>query len=114
MSNATVSMKKAKRPYIDGLSKEERTRYEVKTGLIGLDPYEVGKDMFTTDYACLPRIKDLDIVCYLIYTKSAYTLDQLRAHKSLEAYNQFVNGWVRDVCSLERNGYTLVMGKVIL
>ena len=27
-----------------------------------------------------------------------HTMDEFKAYKSLEAYNQFVCGWVRDIC----------------
>ena len=34
---------------------------------------------------------------YLVATPSLYTQDQLKAYKSLDAYNLFVNGWVSNV-----------------
>ena len=38
-----------------------------------------------------------DIYNYLNLTPSLYTHEQIKSYKSLEAYNQFVNGWVSDV-----------------
>ncbi|KAL5013934.1 hypothetical protein ScPMuIL_008204 [Solemya velum] len=39
----------------------------------------------------------MDIAKYLIHTVSAYTFDELRSKKSLEAYNYFLCGWVQDI-----------------
>ena len=37
----------------------------------------------------------------------------MKAYKSLEAYNQVIEGWVRDVkVNLNENGFTFVKGKV--
>ena len=38
-----------------------------------------------------------DIVAYLVLQTSSITTKQFKAHKSPDAYNQFVNGWVKDV-----------------
>ena len=40
--------------------------------------------------AAYPDIQEMDIAKYLIHTVSAYTFDELRGRKSLEAYNYFV------------------------
>ena len=34
---------------------------------------------------------------YLAFSPSAYTGEQLANYKSLECYQRFVNGWVREV-----------------
>ena len=87
--------------YINTLEAKERARYEYKISLIGgRDPYALGKDEFVTFYNCLPQITYIDIVNYLINTKSAYTFEQLKAYKSMEAVNQLCNGWVRYIKSL--------------
>ena len=38
-----------------------------------------------------------DLVNYLIFTKSFYTMEDVKAWKSLEAYNQLTSGWISDV-----------------
>ena len=38
-----------------------------------------------------------DLVNYLIFTKSFYTMEDRKAWKSLEAYNQLTSGWISDV-----------------
>ena len=53
-----------------------------------------------------------EFVIYCVYTESAYSLSDLKGYKSLEAYNQFIHGWVSDVHSREVNGLVLVTVKV--
>ena len=75
------------------------------------DPYDIQDGSY--DQELLPAIDYMDIVNYLVFSKSAYTQDEMRAFKGLEAYNQFVCGWVRDVqCKIINNKH-VVFGKVI-
>lgn len=83
-----------------------------KTAVIGVDPYEINKSDMTDRHESLPGITYIDIVNYLINKKSAYTMEELKAVKSLDAYNQFVNGWVKDVMSMSVNNRVLVTGRV--
>ena len=41
-----------------------------------------------------PEIEYPDICNYLTYTTSSYTKEQLKAYKSMDGYNFFVQGWV--------------------
>ena len=43
-----------------------------------------------------------DVYNYLILT-SSLTYDQLKAYKSLEGYNHFINGWVTNITVTEMN-----------
>ena len=45
----------------------------------------------------VPPAEDCDLVSYLILPTSFITMDQFKARKGLEAYNQFVFGWVKEV-----------------
>ena len=67
----------------------------------GIDPCDIGKGKLNKDIISLPAITYNEILNYLIDTRSAYTRDELKAYKSLDAYNQCVCGWVKDVQSLE-------------
>jgi hypothetical protein len=97
--------------YRDGLSGTELNRYDDKINLLGgTDPYQISK--WSSDVSLLPTVTYIDIVNYLLWTPSAYTKEDLKSYKGLEAYNQFVNGWVREKSVAECNGYIVVIAKV--
>ena len=82
--------------YADKLPNEAKARYLQKLSLIdGEDPFEVstsgGND------CPLPPVDASDIVSYLVLQTSFISAKQFKAHHSMEAYNQFSNGWVKDV-----------------
>ena len=62
----------------------------------------------------LPPVEASDIVAYLVLQTSFLTTKQFKARKSLEAYNQLVNGWVSDVQGWSVDGKIVVTGKVQL
>ena len=53
-----------------------------------------------------------DLLSYLVLQTSFATVKQFKAHKSMEAYNQFVCGWVKDVKAWNVSGKSVVTGKV--
>ena len=109
------SSKESALDHLKTLDTAARKRYEEKIDLIGgEDPYTMDSDSFSSDPIAFPNVTYPDIVNYLISSPSPYTLEKLKAYKGLEAYNQFVSGWVRDVRTaiLEKNMH-LVMGKVL-
>ena len=76
--------------YIDSLAPDAKKRYKEKIALLDdIDPYATNKKTWSTAVADYPTITYPDIVNYLLLTKSAYTNDELKNFKSLEAYNQF-------------------------
>ena len=82
-------------------------RYREKIELLGqVDPYDI------QECDCLPEVTYPDIVNYFKFTPSPYTSEDMKAYKSLEAYNQVLNGWVRDVRNFSKEDYILVIGKV--
>ncbi|XP_052268883.1 uncharacterized protein LOC127870291 isoform X2 [Dreissena polymorpha] len=98
--------------YRDGLSNEEKVRYDEKLKILGgCDPYEIVS--WSTEVSLLPPVTYIDIVNYLLWSPSVYTKDELKSYKGLDAYNQFVNGWVRDRASVVCNDYTVVTAKVL-
>ena len=42
-------------------------------------------------------VKDCDLVSYLVLRTSFISTSQFKARKGLEAYNQFVRGWIKEV-----------------
>ena len=45
----------------------------------------------------VPTVDSCDLVSYLVLQSNFITAKQFKSHRSLEAYNQFVCGWVKDV-----------------
>ena len=79
------------------------------------DPYiyTLSENEFSVDFGNFPSISYPNIVNYLVFIPSPYSADDMKAYKSLETYNQVIEGWVRDVkVNLNENGLTLVKGKV--
>ena len=85
--------------YREGLGPGEKARYLRKLDLIGgADPYELAPSSWINDDPeSLPSVCYPDIVNYLVFSPSPYTAEDLKAYKSLEAYNQMVCGWVREI-----------------
>ena len=82
--------------YADSLPPDAKTRYMDKIESIG------GLDPFSSDFVgeksdVVPPVSGCDLVSYLVSQTSFITSKQFKAHKSLEAYNQFVSGWVKDI-----------------
>ena len=100
--------------YYSTLDPPSRKRYNEKIELIeNKDPYTLSENEFSVDFDNFPSISYPDIVNYLVFRPSPYSADDMKAYKSLEAYNQVIEGWVRDVkVNLNENGLTVVKGKV--
>ena len=60
----------------------------------GVDPYTLPSGSWTKDETSFPAVSYSDIVNYLIFGKSFYSM---KAWKSLEAYNQLTSGWICDL-----------------
>ena len=43
-----------------------------------------------------------------MFTRSIYTLEDLKARKGLDANNQLKSGWISEVVVLVKNGYHVV------
>ena len=60
----------------------------------------------------LAAVDGSDLVSYLVLRTSFVTAKQFEAHKSAEAYNQFVCAWVKDVKTWNVCRKCVVTGKV--
>ena len=87
--------------YYTNLEESDKSNYKFKltlaTGDILPDPYSLSDSSWKDDISLLPDVQWGDIYTYLINTPSEYTNENLKAYKSLEAYNFFVCGHVQDV-----------------
>ena len=59
--------------------------------MCGFDPYSLKNAVFSEDPTQLPAVEYPDIVNYLVLQTSWATKQQMKAYKSLEAYNFFVS-----------------------
>nr|XP_047140517.1 uncharacterized protein LOC124815766 [Hydra vulgaris] len=99
--------------YYQTLQGAAAMRYVAKIQLVsGVDPYKLKLNDMDTNPKSLPSVDYPDIVNYCVYTKSAYTMDELKSYKSLDAYHQFVSGWVSDLGSYVVNNRVIVKSKV--
>ena len=77
------------------LEANAHSRYIQKTKLCdGIDPYCLKKSDFSYNHDDFPCVTFPDISNYLVLSMSFYIIQQIKAFKSMEAYNFFVSGWV--------------------
>lgn len=99
--------------YLDELDPSDKERYLSKLKLIeDEDPYEISQSLWSADVKLLPQVSYPDVVNYLVFSPSPYTAQDLKSFKGLEAYNQFVCGWVRDKVTRVINDKCLMTAKV--
>ena len=81
--------------YMEKLDPPTRKRYTEKIKVTGgVDPYCIEGDDATSTEATLPDIFYPDVVNYLVFSPSPYKTEDMKSCKSLEAYNQVLEGWV--------------------
>ena len=101
--------------YFESLDPLLRKRYMEKISVIGgIDSYIIKSEKFDCNIESFPAVTYQDIVTYLIFRSSPFTANQLKAYNSLEAYNQVIEGWVRDVKVYLYEEKRLVIGKVAI
>ena len=84
--------------YFAGLEGPAKSRYQEKITVCGFDPYALRKSDFSENIELLPNVQYPDIVNYLVLQTSWATQTQMKAYKSMDAYNFFVSGWVNTLC----------------
>ena len=70
---------------------------------IHLDRLRLGSHIYIYIYiySGVPSVEACDLVSYLVLQTSFITASQFKVRKGLEAYNQFVCGWVKDVHTMK-------------
>ena len=100
--------------YFESLDPPSHKRYTEKISVIGgIDPYAIKSEKFDCNIENFPAVTYPDIVNYLIFGSSPFTANQLKAYKSLEACNQVIEEWVRDVKVYLYEDKRFVIGKVV-
>ena len=78
----------------------------------GSDPYEIPRGEWEDDVDLWPEVTHIHIGMYLLLTPSPYTKEDLLNYKSLDCYNNFASGWVREVLVKCFDDKRLVIAKV--
>ena len=113
LGNMAAAVSPVLSSYVLSLDKGVQDRYIQKISTIGdIDPYMLPENQFDGDKMSLPPVSYPDIVTYFLHKASFYTMKQLKAWKSLEAYNQCVNGWVKSVSTKKMKDKALLTAKV--
>ena len=100
--------------YFNKLDPLTQKRYKEKLEIIGnIDQYSVPDSHFSVKICGFPSICYPDIVNYLVFSPSPFSADDMKVYKSLEAYNQVIEGWVRDVKVMTTSGLKVVKRKAI-
>ena len=96
-----------------GLAVDIQERYKIKIAQCeGTDPYTVKKAICRNKIDNYPAVLFLDICNYLVLQTSFYTTKQMKAYKSMEAYNNFISGWVKEIGTKRlQNNSALLIGR---
>ena len=98
--------------YAAGLPSDAKERYIQKISLINsIDPF-LGAFSGVEIVSELPPVDITDLLSYLVLKTSFMTVSQFKGRKSLEAYNQFVSGWVKNVETRKIAAKYLTTGRV--
>ena len=122
VTNTTVQYSK----YYEEMVRDAKPRYEEKIRMIGLvDPYchlEGKANCFnssrfsTVEWYEWPEVTYADVFNYLINMTSYCTFEQLKAYRSMEAFNFLINGWVTNIlvvsCNASRPKFFILMALV--
>ena len=95
------------------LSDTSKRRYSDKLSLMdGIDPYEVDKQEWKDDVDLWPAVSHVHVCMYLIHTPSPYSDKDMLNYKSVDSYQNFVKGWVKQVHVMDVGNKRIIIGKV--
>ena len=96
-------MESKQRNLLEPMGLADSARYNEKLTVNGkrlLDPYYQIKE-WKKDLACLPFFTFPDIFVYCVLRTGMYATEQMKAYRSLEAYNYFESGFVQELLTHE-------------
>ncbi|XP_014661478.1 PREDICTED: uncharacterized protein LOC106804701 isoform X2 [Priapulus caudatus] len=104
-------------PYANKLDSVAKQRYVVKIGCVDADPYAICRSECKSVLDCesneLPDVEYPDIYHYLINTPGGFSGQCMKAYKSLDAYNYFISGWVRELLVSVKGSKFVILSKVL-
>ena len=107
------SSRKKLSDYVEGLPDDAKSRYKQKITLInGVDPFSSDYYRGLSESESCPPVDSCDLLSYLVLKTSFLTMEQFMARKGLDAYNQFVSGWVKEIKSWHVSDKYLTVGRV--
>ncbi len=105
--------------YFFALPVEEKNRYfaklkcdEVNVSLP--DPFNklLRQESFSTDLSDLPEVSQVHIFEYLVEKECVYTREAFKAYRSLDAYNYFNSGKVKNILTYTNGSTCVVYGEI--
>ena len=82
----------------DKVGKKGKKRYREKLQLIdGQDSYELPRSEWKGDVDLWPEVTYVNVGMYLLFAPSPYTRKELQNYKSMQSYQRFIAGWVREI-----------------
>ena len=101
--------------YFLSLTGAIRDRYIDKISVINhYDPYTLWNTNNKVNITDMPEICCMDLVNYFILKNSFYTGDQLKAYKSLEAFETYKAGFILKCICAKFENYFVVLSEVSL
>ena len=83
------------------LDDKSKQRYKLKTNnMKEYDPYQIKKEELSGNISKFPPVQWRSqpiIVNYFLFSLSPLSKEGLKAYKSLDSYNQFASGWVKEL-----------------
>ncbi|XP_059167317.1 uncharacterized protein LOC131949428 [Physella acuta] len=100
--------------YVKSLAPTEQEQYIKKIELLCIeDPYLLSDQRQLVDDFCIwPKIENMDIVNYLVFSTNKVTQEQMRNYKSLKSYVYFTDGLVSQIKCREFGSKVVVVAKV--
>ena len=77
----------------------------------GIDPFLT--NTFGEQTEDSPPVDACDLLSYLVLQTSFISAEQFKARKGLQAYYQFVCGWVKEIATHKIAGKYVTIGKVM-